>query len=462
MSFPLNRSQIAIALFSILTLVSCSQFDDFVETDKVPTENLGSLQSTQVEPTPSASATPTPTPSPTPFGNNGNSDPNELMQVTATKVQVDGKVLVGGYKKNGANKVDFGILRLGLDGTRDTSFGTNGLVMKHFGFGDDFLQAISVTSEGKIIAVGWGEGQYNLDLAIVRFNADGSLDTSFGTQGVIFGDLVASELDDFGRAIKILPDGKILIAGDTHPNCKTFLARYSAAGALDATFGDNGVVQSSFNGGHDTFDAVEVVGQRIIAAGTLEQGEDFGVRAFLYDGAKDTSFGNSGKYILDLASKDQSKSVMIRSDGKIVVAGYSGSSSVKSFTLFQLTSAGALDTSWADNGIRRVKFNDNNTGSDKAYGALMLSDGSVIAAGQAAQGSQFAFGVIKLMASGSLDPAFGVGGKATHRESSASKEIAYALDKRGDKIVLGGNLIMSDDYKVRVKQISPTSGALTP
>jgi uncharacterized delta-60 repeat protein len=139
----------------------------------------------------------------------------------------------------------------------------------------------------------------------VRYNADGSLDTGFGGgDGIVTTSISAG--DDKAHGLALQADGKIIVVGETSGNGKDFaVLRYNADGSLDTLFGGgDGIVTTDFAGG--SFDvAYRVVVQadgRIVVGGASGSGTtDFAVARYLADGSLDTSFSGDGKQTVDLA-----------------------------------------------------------------------------------------------------------------------------------------------------------------
>ena len=156
----------------------------------------------------------------------------------------------------------------GSSGTLDNSFGTGGIVTTNFN-GTDFVRAIAVQPDGKIVVAGFTSITGRGDFALARYNRDGTLDDSFGTGGTVTTDFVAGSLDQ-ALSVAIQADGKIVAAGTAaiNGNSDFALARYNRDGTLDATFGAGGTVTTDFAGASDqAFSvAVQTVG-KIVAAG---------------------------------------------------------------------------------------------------------------------------------------------------------------------------------------------------
>jgi uncharacterized delta-60 repeat protein len=154
-------------------------------------------------------------------------------QGRSVTVQADGKILVAGTSFNGVNE-DFALARYNVDGSLDTSFDTDGKVITDFAGFVDLVQSVTVQADGKILVA----GSSNNDFALARYNVDGSLDTSFGVGGKLTTDFGAST--DEGFSVTVYTDGKILVAGSS--NNDFALARYNTDGSLDTTFNTDGKV----------------------------------------------------------------------------------------------------------------------------------------------------------------------------------------------------------------------------
>ena len=185
----------------------------------------------------------------------------------------------------------------------DSSFGVGGLVTSNFGGINDQVQAVIQQPDGKIITVGGSDVSGDFEFALARYNIDGSLDTSFGTGG-----LVVTSFDgtaDLAEAALLQPDGKIVAAGHVISSglLKFALARYHADGSLDSLFAPNGKLITSFGAGNDEgFAAVIQANGRIIAAGTSDASgtKDFALARYLIPSISISQFARDlrAKYFL--------------------------------------------------------------------------------------------------------------------------------------------------------------------
>ena len=215
-------------------------------------------------------------------------------------------------------------------GSLDLSFGGDGIVATDFGNRDEHLRAVAVQPDGKIVAAGYTQEGHSFDFALVRYTADGELDSSFGNGGKVttaFG----HHAHIHGMALQ--PDGKIVACGHTHTyrNDDFLMARYNADGSLDDSFGGDGKVALDFNGGFDyCFGTAVQPDGKILVAGTAQVAStyDFALARYNANGSLDASFGSGGKVTTefgasDATQNDQSQALALQPDGKIVVAGYS-------------------------------------------------------------------------------------------------------------------------------------------
>ena len=237
-------------------------------------------------------------------------------------VDSNGKVLVAGYSYDGSNS-DMAVWRFNADGSPDTAFGTGG-VATYDGGSNDYGWSVTVDSNGKVLVAGSTSGGY--DMAVWRFNADGSLDTAFGTGGVATYDGGGT---DYGYSITIDSNGKVLVAGSSYSSSNDDMAvwRFNADGSLDTAFGTGGVATYDNSGSHlDYAYSVTVDSNgKVLVAGRSYNGSysDMAVWRFNANGSPDTAFGTGGVATYDGGSDDYGRSVTVDSNGKVLVAGYS-------------------------------------------------------------------------------------------------------------------------------------------
>jgi len=229
----------------------------------------------------------------------------------------DGKIVVAGYSNQPTpNRQDFALARYNSDGTLDTTFGGDGTITTDFGFpANEDIRSVAVQADGKIVVagrVGWPEEEFT----VVRYNIDGSLDTTFDDDGIIIMDFGVNK-PSLANGVVIDADGKIVVAG--YSSSVLALARYNIDGSLDTTFDNDGMVTKT---GLKAMDVVIDTQDRIVVAGAPWPG--FKVGRFNSDGSADLSFGTNGIASSNFGGYyEVARGVDIDSDGNIIVAGYS-------------------------------------------------------------------------------------------------------------------------------------------
>jgi uncharacterized delta-60 repeat protein len=301
----------------------------------------------------------------------------------AVALQDDGKIVAAGHAGL-RNNTDFALARYNSDGTLDTSFADGGQVTTDFGGKNDQAYAAAIQSDGKIVAAGDAMIGFRYAFALARYNGDGALDTSFGSGGKVTTGLEGGGL--YASGVVIQSDGKIVVAGYGWDSSHTgfALARYHSDGTLDTSFGSGGLVTTPIgdvvHAAHDL--AIQSDG-KIVAAGRGYIGGliDFALTRYNSDGSLDTSFGDGGKVTTDFGgSNDEAYAVSIHSDGKIVVAGGASIGGLPHFALARYNSEGTLDVSFGNGGQVTTSF---ESGSAVANALAIQSDGRIVAAGSA-------------------------------------------------------------------------------
>ena len=165
-------------------------------------------------------------------------------------------------------------MRYNSDGSLDTSFGSGGVVTTAVGGSNDYVYALVQQADGKLVAAGYSDNGSNYDFALVRYNSDGSLDTSFGSGGVVTTGVGAAY--DYAYALVQQADGKLVAAGRSNngSNNDFALVRYNSDGSLDTSFGSGGVVTTGVGGSNDIAYALVQQGDgKLVAAGQSYNGQ---------------------------------------------------------------------------------------------------------------------------------------------------------------------------------------------
>lgn len=361
----------------------------------------------------------------------------------AMALQPDGKIVVGGGIETGAgsSNFDFGLVRYDATGGLDATFGLGGKVIDAIGTSHDFIRAVAVQSDGKIVAGGFSyNGAGSPDFAVVRYNANGGRDTSFGGSGQ--GKIVTA-IGPAGDVITslMLQGNKIIVGGFVNDGSKDqfALARYTNQGLLDTSFGQGGAVVTSVGNGTGQVEAIALRSDGgVITAGTYWNGKNssFALLEYGTDGSIQSDFGAGGGAIYGfLLGDDRAFAVAIQSDGKIVAGGDAYNGTDGDFAVARYNSDGSLDTNF---GVGGRVFTDFGAGDDAITGIAIQSDGKIVAAGSAYNGSDFDFALARFQPDGSLDSTFGSNGLLTTAFGSGDDRIfSMILDPEG-KIVVAG------------------------
>jgi uncharacterized delta-60 repeat protein/LPXTG-motif cell wall-anchored protein len=378
----------------------------------------------------------------TTFGNNGKVTTNigtqpSVDQALHLAMQSDGKFIIAGDTNIGGS-LDFSAVRYNADGTVDTTFGTGGKVTADFAnTGDnDYGKSVLIQSDGKILLIGHSEMSGSVDFAAVRFTSNGTLDNTFGTGGKATADIGNSTGDNVVSAT-LQSDGKILIVGSSYVNNEWdfAIARFDTNGTLDNSFGTGGKTTTDL-GIHDWGNsvAVQTDGKIVLAgySGTAHRNELAVVR-YNIDGTLDNTFGTGGKVTIANESSE-GYSVMLQADGKILVSGRAYSDTTSSFAVVRYNTNGSLDTTFGTAGKVTTDFGNNRS---EATAMTSQADGKIIVAGNVYIGSTYAYAVVRYNTNGSLDTTFGTAGKVTTVFDAVSNAGSVALQADGRIIVAG-------------------------
>src|SRR5262245_495481 len=326
---------------------------------------------------------------------------------SSSAIQSDGKIIVAGSVRS-----DFLLARYKADGSPDTTFGIDGIVTTDFGQGDHPF-ALTIQSDGKIVAAGASvvsaiTNNISSDFALARYNADGSPDTTFGVSGKATTDV--SDFD-FANALAIQSDGKIVIAGQNVQSGLTSsadfaLVRYNRDGSLDTTFGNNGKVATDFSGLGDRANALAIQsdGKIIVAGATHWNGRPpfwlGGIVRYNHDGSLDATFGVGGKVTASFLETSYINSLVIQSDGRFIATGaFRSEGSFDVFGIVRYNDDGSLDLTFGDQGRVTTALGAR---SDAILG-MFQPDGKILAFASA-------LGLVRYNRDGSLDATFGIGG----------------------------------------------------
>lgn len=323
---------------------------------------------------------------------------NDINRATGLALQSDGKLVICGTTGNGsfgAKNNDFTVARFNSNGALDLSFASDGFVLIDFGTyssggstynRSDTCNSLAIQSDGKIILVGSSTAGAEVDFAIARLHATGSLDGTFGGGGLVRTD-ISTDSQDSAYAVAVQADEKIVVVGNAWGATRPWaVARYTSSGALDSTFGSGGKLTTILgSSGNDTAHAVVIQPDgRIVVGGESYMGSryDFSLARYLENGTLDTSFNGTGKVLTNVASNQYIRGLALQTNGKIVAAGgvsYPGGAYSSNFGFARYLPNGSLDNTFSDDGREVIRVGlDEGTAED----LVLQTDGKIIAVGK--------------------------------------------------------------------------------
>jgi uncharacterized delta-60 repeat protein len=334
------------------------------------------------------------------------------------------------------------------DGNLDPTFGTGGKVVSDFGY-DDRAAGVAVQPDGRIVTAGTS---CNGDILVTRYRPDGSLDPSFDGDGSLCVD-VGSGSADQGEEVIVLGDGRLLVAGTSAGNFA--LVRLNADGTLDSTFGTGGRATYDLGGNEVLHDAALAPDGKVVMAGETTgpgcpnaptmAGTTAGVAVarVLPNGTLDPTFGVGGGVVrIDPDQVQRGLTVAVEPDGRPVIGGRITSCSRVNihYSVFRLTTTGVADPTFAPQDPLQ------ESGPTSAADVAIQPDGRILVlidtfVGPATSPSRDdAFIVIRYNPDGTVDTGFGNGGVATALFGAGRNATPTALVLQGDKILTGGSV----------------------
>ena len=278
-------------------------------------------------------------------------------------------------------KCDLAIARYQINGALDPTFSGDGKAITGFGGGSNgFWGGLAIQSNGKIVVNGWMWNGTDFDFAVYRYNANGALDTTFSGDGRVRVGF-ATGPQDMANDLALQPDGKVVVSGhscDTvnFENCDFAVLRLNANGTLDTTFSGDGRQTINFGGNEGPEGiAVQPNGKIVVAGSRWTPAALFALVRLNPNGSLDTAFSGDGRVLTGFGPGVGAGcgDVRVQSNGKIVAAGYAGDD----LALARYNANGTLDTTFSTDGRVRVDFGSDDTGAKLA----LQGDGRYVLAG---------------------------------------------------------------------------------
>jgi uncharacterized delta-60 repeat protein len=355
--------------------------------------------------------------------------------LTAVASEPNGEILAAGSgNANGSNQSMI-LALFQTNGSLDKNFGVNGVVVNNFNEASgNAANAIALQSNGQIVLAGSVLNQ----MALTRYNANGTIDSNFGTNGLV---IVPFSSPSDGTSVAIDNKSNIIVAGSGDSDFA--LARYTSSGAVDKSFGTNGVVETNL-GSSSAINgiAIQPADGKIVAVGPANSQKYFAVVRYNTDGTLDTSFNGTGE-VLDTFPNEyvgfngnDARGVALQPDGKIVaVGGFIGAGGANYIAVARYNSNGTPDTSFNGTGkISKLLGLDDiaNAVTTQGNGKIVVVGSVGIAGGSPAL-------TMRYNPDGTLDSGFGAGGVATTKISSDGNDGGYSVFVAPDgTIVTGG------------------------
>jgi uncharacterized delta-60 repeat protein len=381
-------------------------------------------------------------------------------------IQPDGLAVI-----TGTGGADFAAIRLDADGKLDPGFDGDGKVVTNLSDQSfDSTRDMALQADGKVVVVGTTEDGDNRNFGAVRFNADGTVDTTFGTGGRVvidFGGMGNLGREDIANAVAIQDDGKIIIGGSTRSvtgNPIFAAVRLNPDGGLDTTFDTDGKAAVDLVDPGSADEVIAILIQpdgKIVLIGegpsATNNDEDFAAARLNPDGSLDTTFGTGGKVSVEVTANDQRDSpraAALQADGKIVIVGqtFNGTFSIFDIAAVRLNPDGTLDTTFAGDG--KLDFDVTGTNQrDNASAVIALPDGRIVIAGSTSDSTGSDIALIGLNADGSFDPSFD--GDGNRLIDLGGNDSANAAVRQADgKIVVVGSTSDGDESDTAVVRIN--------
>ena len=328
----------------------------------------------------------------------------------------------------------------GLDG----SFGLNGRVAVELGRKNNG-HAVLVQPDGKIVVAGSSAKDRHLDFSLLRFNANGTLDSSFNGDGSVITSL--SDGDDEALALALLADGRIVAAGYSHNGSDRDFAIvcYRQDGSLDKNFGDRGVALTAIGNGNEEITAITVGDSNTITVvGSTEgtAGRILVAARYFANGNPDSSFGEHGISLIGLGDDVSAEGVVERVDGTLILSGTTLNRQKSSALLVGLDRYGVLNPAFGSKGVAMA---GGDFAASEGYGLAIDKVGQIYVAGAVGLPGKRDGALFRFTPQGEADRRFGDQGVAVTRVS-AEDDVLYDVEAGAREVTAGG---FTTDAKTR-------------
>jgi len=381
--------------------------------------------------------------------------------------QTDGKLVVAGKtRERGVDK--FAVARYLTDGSLDTSFGDGGHVVFHMGELSSGAQDVRVQSDGKIVVAGWSyDFSYHYKFAVLRLNADGSVDNTFGSGGKVL--TVIGGFWDIGYCTRVQSDGKIVVAGSSRPNLNSTnydmsIIRLNTNGTLDTSFDGDGIKTIDLHAKRDQIFGMTIQSDgKLLFVGT-EQEVNFAqllaVVRLNTNGSFDTSFSGDGIATMSiLGNGDYGLSVVYSPASQflvasIAVAGEAYDGSTYHVAVGRFNVDGSIDTSFNGTGHVVTVVGQRSTGEDLIVHSSVLERKYAVAGWAKMNSSQSDFLILRYLGNGALDTSFNGSGSELRYVGGTVDAGAYGFVYQSPNYTLAGTGTPSSDLDFTMVRLS--------
>lgn len=354
-----------------------------------------------------------------------------------------------GFDHAPVEELQFALFRFDADGTLDDTFHNDGGVRTGFttsliSGASAWVKGAAIDANDRIVAAGSVEGK----IALARYNPDGSLDESFGSDGKVVTDFT-SQHEEMANAVAVDREGRIYVGGHSRPGpsdgLRFALARYRPNGALDRDFHRDGkIVTNLIASRHEGGVGLALTpADQVVVAGFAHVGSDGGGRFALakynLDGSLDKTFSSNGINYTNITTSDAEHlhAVIVDAEDRIIVAGSAPSERGGQFALARYNHLGELDQSFHHNGYVEAEFlTASGRSGGSARGIALDQFGRIVVAGFGPDGK---VAVARFKTNGDLDASFGSDGKVVTDFQSTEWEgaMGVAVDSQNG-VIMGG------------------------
>lgn len=331
-------------------------------------------------------------------------------------IQSDGKIIVAGYTQSEPENTDVALIRYNTNGSIDNSFGMNGkVIIDENGRNPNSAYDVKLQRDGKIVIIGDANAGSSNEILLMRFNSNGTLDNTFGINGIIRPRFTSNET---GIALDFQNDNKIIICANNN-NGQTIVARFNLDGTIDNTFDTDGYVSVRVESNNTSGRDIKVLsnGKIAVTGFAIRDSRELMATFILKpDGSFDNSFSLDGQIISDISNAAEVTScsgttIMEQSDSKILIQGTyesNGPPVTGAVAIIRLNQDGTYDDTFDGDG---VLLSNLALGRIRLGKAFMQQNGKILAVGSVWTDAGFPnYLVVKFNNDGSLDNSFGING----------------------------------------------------